>query len=313
MTGGGPARRVALVVNPRATTAGRHATEHAQRVLEPLGLEWTMPTAGHGDAGVLAARAVAEGADVVATIGGDGTVSDVAGALAGGAAALLPLPGGNANVFGRALGWPGRMDDALALVPAAVGAPRRTVHLGRIAYDGRERIFAMNCGVGVDAATVDWVEHRPRVKRVLRQAGFALGAAVATSHTRRAPHLQAVVDDGEPVEVATLIAASGSPYTFLRGRPLDLVPGADFDRAAVHWTALRSVQAREVARVAMGAIRGRGLPAHDPALITGAVERSLRLTAPEPVFVQADGEALGAHTGIVVAPGPLLHVVVPAP
>ncbi len=303
--------RIALIINPRATTAGPGARERAVRELTPLGLRWTLLTEAGGDAGRLARQAVAEGATVVASMGGDGTVSDVAGAIADTDAALLPLPGGNANVFARAIGWPGRLTEALDLAGPALASPRSVLHLGRITADGTSRVFAMNCGVGIDAATVHWIERRPRTKRLLRQAGFALGAAVATARARNGVRLTATADGQEPVEVATVLAACGSPYTYLRGRPLDLVPGADFARPDVHWTALRTVQAREVTRVAMAAARGRGIPSDDPALLTGRVTHGLRLTAPEPVPVQADGEMLAAHTDILITPGPRLHVVTP--
>lgn len=306
-----PVARVALVMNPRATAAGGGARDRVVQALTPLGLEWTLLTGATGDAGRLAREAVASGATVVATVGGDGTVSEVAAALAGGPVALMPLPGGNANVFGRAIGWAGRMTDALAQAEDALAADRRTLHLGEVEADGEVRTFAMNCGVGIDAATVAWIEQRPRTKRMLRQAGFALGAALATARARHAAHLTAVIDDGEPVDVATVLAACGSPYTYLRGRPLDLVPGADFERPAVHWTGLRNVHAREVSRVAMAAARGRSIAIDDPALITGDVGPGLRLTAPVPVPVQADGEVLGMHTRVVIRPGPELVVVAP--
>lgn len=304
--------RIALIINPRATGAGHAARERAARALGPLGLASVVLTRAAGDAGRLAAEAVAAGADVVATMGGDGTVSDVAAVLAGGPVALMPLPGGNANVFSRAIGWPGRLDDALAVAGPALAAGRRELHLGRIVTDGTARTFAMNCGAGIDAATVHWIERRPRTKRLMRQAGFALGAAIATTRARTGVRMAAVADDGAPEAVATVIAACGSPYTYLRRWPLDLVPEADFAVPEVRWTALRTVEVREVTRVAVTAVRGRGLPRDDRALITGGVVRELRLTAPAPVPVQADGEVLGHHTDIRIGPGPVLRAVAPA-
>ncbi len=52
------------------------------------------------------------GSDVVAALGGDGTQSAVAGALAGTGAVMAPLPGGTFNYFARELGME-TLDEAL--------------------------------------------------------------------------------------------------------------------------------------------------------------------------------------------------------
>lgn len=59
----------------------------------------------------------------IAVIGGDGTVSAVAGIVATTKATLLPLPGGTLNHFTRDLGVPQNIDEALAR--AAKLTPRR--------------------------------------------------------------------------------------------------------------------------------------------------------------------------------------------
>ena len=113
---------VALVVNPVAMRTSSRLRAEALRALAGRGLEWSLVTRGPGDAGRLAAQAAAEGAGVVVTVGGDGTVSEAAGALAGGPVALAPLPGGNANVFARAVGWPNDPHRALATLARALGS-----------------------------------------------------------------------------------------------------------------------------------------------------------------------------------------------
>ena len=301
------ADRVALIINPHATVSTPAVRTHVAHTLAAVGVEWTELTRGPGDAGRLAHECARAGATVVVTLGGDGTVADVAGALAGGPTALAPLPGGNANVFSRALGWSGAVDEALPSLLAALRAPRRTLNLGRLRADGLDHVFVVNCGVGLDAATVEWVEDRPRLKRRLRQAGFALGAVAATTGGRGAAHLHVVADDAEPVDVVTLLAACGSPYTYLRSRPLDLVPGADFD-GSLRWTGLRDIRPDHVMRLMAEVARGRPLPEH-PSLVTGGVETALTVTADEPAPVQADGEVLGRHTSVRIEPGPTLEVV----
>lgn len=304
-------RPIALVINPAATKAGRGLRAEATRVLGPLGLEWSLATSGPGDAGRLARQVADEGAAVVVTIGGDGTAADAAGALAGGPVALAPLPGGNANVFSRAIGWPAAAEPALHELAAALRAGRRReASLGRVVTEDGERVFAINAGVGLDAATVEWIEARPRTKRRLRQAGFVLGAAVAAARSARAPRLTLSGEGLEPLTAVAVLVACGTPYTYLGRRPLDLVPGAAFD-GRLAWLALTRVRPTELAVLMLRAARGRDLPERGPSLAGGAAEGELVVRADAPAPVQADGEALGRHREVRVGPGPRLWVVDP--
>jgi len=309
-------RPLALVVNPAATRSSTRLRAEVTRALAPHGLEWSLVTAGPGDAGRLAAEAAGEGAAVVVTLGGDGIAGEVAGALAGGPVAMAPLPGGNANVFSRAIGWPASPHRALPVLAAALESGRvRDAALGLLRLggpEGAERVFAVNAGIGLDAATVEWIEARPRTKRRLRQAGFVLGAAIETARAGRAPHLRAIADGGEPVLARAVLTACGTPYTYLGARPLDLVPGAAFD-GRLAWVALTRLRPDELARLALRAMRGADLPIGSDALAGGGVRTELIVESDAPAPVQADGEPLGRHGEIRVSPGPVLRAVEPRP
>ncbi len=302
---------VALIVNPAATKASGTLRADVVRALAPHGLEWSLVTEGPGDAGRLATRVAAEGAAVVVTVGGDGTVADVAGALAGGPVALAPLPGGNANVFARAIGWPAAASGAIPVLARALDRPVvREASLGLLHADGEPRVFAINCGVGLDAATVEWIEARPRTKRRLRQAGFALGAAVAAVRSHRVPRLAVEVNGAQGPEAVAVLVACGTPYTYLGRRPLDLAPGAAFD-GHLSWVALTRARPHELGRLAVRALRGRELPLDGPALVGGRAPAGLVIRSPEPAPVQADGEPLGRHREVRVSSGPVLRVIDP--
>ena len=306
-----PLGPVALVVNPVAVSTSSHLRAETVRALAGHGLAWTLVTRRRGDAGRLAAQAVAEGARVVVTLGGDGTAAEAAGALAGGPVAMAPLPGGNANVFARAIGWPNDPHRALsALTRALAAGAEREARLGRLRADGRDRVFVINAGMGLDAATVEWIESRPGLKRRLRWLGFALAAAVVTTGTRRAPRLAAWADDGPQVDALAALVACGSPYTYTGPRPLDLVPGASFD-GTLAWLGITRARPHELARLAALAALGRPLPVGREPLVGGPVARTLAVRAESPAWVQADGEVLGRHELLEVGPGPVLRILDP--
>ena len=93
------------------------------------------------DIGALAARALAEGRQLVVAGGGDGTVNAVAGKLAGADAALGVLPMGTLNHFAKDAGLPLNLE-----------AAAQTLFAGRvIEVDVGEvngRVFVNNSGVG---------------------------------------------------------------------------------------------------------------------------------------------------------------------
>lgn len=76
----------------------------------------------------LAREELADGATVVVAVGGDGTISQVAGVLAHSSSVLGVIPVGTANAFARALSIP--LDIADAARTLSTGKPR-TVDLGR--------------------------------------------------------------------------------------------------------------------------------------------------------------------------------------
>jgi diacylglycerol kinase family enzyme len=302
---------VALIINPAATRARTTDRTDITRVLAPFGLEWTLTTESAGHATELTRRVVDEGARVVVTLGGDGTAAEVAAVLGGGPVAMVALPGGNANVYARASGWPSSLPHALPVLAAALaGGWRGASTLGQMVLDGEtEHTFLTNAGVGIDAATVEWVEARPRLKRRARRAGFALAAVLSAGRAIRGPRLH--VSDGRvTVDAITALVASASPYTYLGPRPLDLVPGAGQD-GRVAWVALTRLRPIELAALMAKALAGGTPDLGRPPLRGGPLTGELVVTAARPVPVQADGEPLGHHREVRVRAGDTLTVVDP--
>jgi len=112
------------------------------------------------------ARRVAAAREVVAVLGGDGTINAVGAGLAGGSAWLAPLPGGTENVLCREMGLP--VDPVSAL-----GALLRNGRpVGRDVGLLNGRPFLLMAGIGFDGAVAKLAESSG--KRVLGRLSYHL-------------------------------------------------------------------------------------------------------------------------------------------
>jgi len=153
--------RVALIANPHASRVSGRLRDRVVAALAARHKLELLQTAHPGHATELAARAVADGAEVVAVLGGDGTVNEVVNGLRDADAALALLGGGRVNVLARGLGLPASPDRASArLLELLAAGTRRRVSLGVAG----ERCFALNAGLGLGGAIVREVERRQRAK-----------------------------------------------------------------------------------------------------------------------------------------------------
>ena len=103
-----------------------------------------------GDGAAAAREAADQGFDVVGVYGGDGSVTEVASALAEGGPPMLLLPGGTGNALAEDLGIPAKLADAAALVTGDAFEIRR-VDLGRTG----EMWFVVRLTMGFEAAMVE--------------------------------------------------------------------------------------------------------------------------------------------------------------
>jgi diacylglycerol kinase (ATP) len=141
---------VAIIINPTAGGNGRAGdrdrhVELAHHVALASGRRADVFFTEHsGHARELAAAARARGAGLVVAWGGDGTINEVASALAFGEVPLAVVPGGSGNGLARALGIASDPAEALR---AAFHAEPQAIDVGEI--DGR--LFVNVAGVGFDA------------------------------------------------------------------------------------------------------------------------------------------------------------------
>lgn len=144
-----PVHKLHVVVNP-ASGQDEPVLAALDRALRSDDCTWDLSvTREDGDAGRMAAAAAADGADVVAAYGGDGTVSEVANALIGTNATLAILPGGTGNVVAQELGLPSDLERCAALA-RGVGSRVGAVDV----IETGERCCLQRIGIGADARVV---------------------------------------------------------------------------------------------------------------------------------------------------------------
>jgi len=139
-------KEAVLIVNPAAhNVPALKLRREAEEWLREAGwrFRWEQTTET-GHATRIAARAAAAKVPLVLALGGDGTLNEVANALAGTETALGTLPAGTSNIWAREAGISRKLVEAVRLM--ATGE-RRLIDLGKAG----DRYFMLFAGVGVDA------------------------------------------------------------------------------------------------------------------------------------------------------------------
>lgn len=321
--------RALLIVNPRATSTTplrRDVIVHA--LASQLDLE-VVETRYRGHAAALAGAAASDGFRLVLTLGGDGTVNESVNGLVGAEAApaagpaagagdcaeaapaaaaedgsascrrpaLAALPGGNANVFTRALGMPTDPVDATGRILEALRAGRtRTIGLG-LAGD---RYFACNAGLGLDAEVVRVIEGL-RARGRAASASLYLWTAVRQFYgvtDRRDPALTLERDGDAAAENLFFgIVSNTSPWTYLGRHPVNPSPDASFD-AGLDLFGLRRMGTMGTLNALRQMLAERSEPPDGRHVLSLHDESGFTLGAQRPMALQVDGEYVGEHESV---------------
>lgn len=261
----------------------RLASEHEVELAE---------TSRRGHATRLARGAPAEGFDVVAVLGGDGTLNEAANGLAGTTTALAPLPGGSTNVFARTIGLP---NDPVAATEVTLDALRRSsiTPFGLGSVDGR--YFLFHVGIGFDAAVVARVERYPSLKRWAGHPLFIASSLLSWTRDldRGAPALSVVGGDGTAIGGGYMaVVTNTTPYTFVGNHPLVLAPDAD-PQQGLAITVVRTMRLLPFLRLMGSMFRsGERFRTSRHAFERGGFAE-LEVRADPPLPYQVDGDHLG--------------------
>jgi diacylglycerol kinase family enzyme len=292
-------RRLLLIVNENAYRVSRERRDAIADALSGAFKVEEVSTERPGHAIELAGEAVLDGVEIVAALGGDGTVNEVANGLAGTDVPMAIVPGGMANVFSRSLGLP---NDAVAatriLVNNAKGPPR-WVTLGIVGG----RYFTSNCGVGLDAAIVRRVEEHQRAKKRGGDWFFVwTGLRVFfAGFDRRTPRVRLAWGENLEHERDGLFLAiiqNTSPYTYLGKRPMRLCPSAELD-GGLDCIALDSLRTQVALPVVLSSF-GRAEHVTKPHVVHLMDQRRIAVTCDVSLPVQMDGEYIGERDHVLV-------------
>ncbi|MCB0912494.1 MAG: diacylglycerol kinase family lipid kinase, partial [Propionibacteriaceae bacterium] len=265
--------------------------------------DWQETTADDPGEGQ-ARAAVADGATLVCSLGGDGTVRAVASGLLGSGRPLGLLPGGTGNLLARNLKLP--VDDLDAALTVALTGTDVAIDVGEVRWDEGDRaVFLVAAGMGLDAEMMAGVD--PTLKRTVGwlayavsgfRALFRLGFSVRVTADRQ----RAVSQHARTVLVANCGELTGG---------LRLIPEAALDdgRLDTVLASPRSLFGWIAIGVDMASRHRRGHPAFVH-LVSGQVD----VTTKEPVEAELDGDAVGPRTRMSarVRPGALTVRVAPS-
>lgn len=196
--------RVLLIANPVAARSDPKVIRAVCGVLERRGVQVEVAgTTKPGDAEELARQGVADGIEIIAVYGGDGTTMSAVRGIVGQPVTLGLIPGGTGNVLAGNLRIPRSPTKAAELL--VTGRPR-AIDLGRVERSDGVHYFAVNCGAGFDAelmaATSERDKRRWGMGAYVAQAWQRLGAVASVPHK--------IVVDGVALETraATVLVAN---------------------------------------------------------------------------------------------------------
>ena len=282
--------KLALIVNPFATRVTDDAIAEVERELARAAEVATLRTEHPLHATELVTESCRGGADAVVVFSGDGGFNEALNGLENDVPIGF-LPGGGTSVLSRALGLPAEpLEAAQQLADAIEHGRRRRITVGRV--NGRRFSFA--AGLGLDAAAVRRVDEKGRANG-RRPSDLAFVLAVVRTLAAQRGHIEPVLEVKGYGRAAFVFVANGAPYTYARGRPLPIVPEAEFE-LGLDMVAPVRVRRRSLVRTAYELLTGHPRPGK--ALYAHDVDR-IEVVCDAPTPLQADGEDLGDVTEAV--------------
>lgn len=293
---------ITVIINPISGAGGRlnvarRRAERAASLLARRGLDaQVFLTERPGHARELARAALTRGASTVVAWGGDGTVNEVASALAFRETPLAIVPSGSGNGLARELRIP--FDSERALEVAVSGRERR-IDAGEL----DARLFFNMAGIGLDAR----VAHRFAADGLARRGFLRYLQVTARELFTYTADEHTIVTDGSTVRVRALLIAIANGRQYGNGAAIAPQARVDDGQLDVVVVGERSPLRALVQVPSLFAGRVARLPG-----VTMRAASHIEVTSAHPVLYHVDGEpAVGSAWMVGRAHAQALRVKVP--
>jgi YegS/Rv2252/BmrU family lipid kinase len=296
--------QLTLLVNPRAG-AGRAETilPRVEKTLRELGATFeVVRTEARDDATRLARKALAEGREGVAVIGGDGTLSEATngffdeGKPVRADAWLAPISSGTGGDFRKSIGASNvgtsgaTVEEVVARVWRSRPRPIDVGHLRYVSNDGTpaQRMFLNIASFGIGGLVDQLVNDAPK----WMGGGPAFFVGILRALARYRPQRVRVRVDGrearEPL-ITNLAVANGQFF----GGGLHVAPAARLDDGLFDVVTLHALGTRSALGLTPYIYRGKHVGRRGVDVERGAVVEAEPVDPSEHVLLDVDGEAPG--------------------
>jgi diacylglycerol kinase (ATP) len=289
-----------VVCNPISGSGrGQSLLSVVRRTLDNAGISYTFDvTKGRGDAARLASSAVHAGCSIIIAIGGDGTLFEVVNGIMNPAefdaataeashVAVGLVQAGRGSDFGRSVGVPSDIHAACARL---LDGRTTQIDLGYVTYMGfdgkqRSRYFANAAGLGFDAEVTVRANAGPRI---LGGTIPYLNSLVRTLGSYHNKQISVSLDGTEPwsARANSIVIANGQYF----GGGMKIAPDAHLSDGILDITLLGDLGKIDLIRNVPRVYDGSHVTHPKVKTFTA---RTIEVTSPERVLLQADGEVLG--------------------
>jgi diacylglycerol kinase (ATP) len=284
--------RSTFIFNPRSghNVRNPHLLEHTRRFIAQHQLDATLePTTHPQHATALAAAAVSRGVQLVVSIGGDGTLNEVASALVNTSCTLGIIPCGSGNGLGRHLGIPKPIPHAYHTLLAG---DARAIDYG----EANGHPFFNVAGLGFDAEISSRFNH-------LTRRGFRayIGTTFRTLRDYRPSTYKIHHEGGCITTSAFLIAVANSDQY---GNNCYIAPGATVNDGQLNITVIERIGLLNALPLGVRLLRGSIGSSRGVQRLTGTnfcIER----TSPAPIHTDGEVHQTDATVEVKIHPGAL--------
>ncbi|MBM3162027.1 MAG: diacylglycerol kinase family lipid kinase [Chlorobi bacterium] len=260
----------------------------------------TTEYAGHAGEIALAAS---HKCDFLVACGGDGTLSEIANAVAGSDVVVGVLPIGSANDFIKTIGYAGTLHEAFQ---ECLAGSSRKVDLGHVVFNrGERRYFVNSLGIGLTGRIARKVKLATWLKGEISYVYALLSVFVGYAPVKM--HIKITAPDGV-LELHEPVFAFSVSNGKVEGGRFRIAPEADPADGLLDVCILKSIPKRSFPGYVVKYLRGNQIK--DP-LVLYCKASCVEIMVPDTETMHMDGEVFETLPGsirISVAPGALTVV-----